>query len=118
MFWTSQRTAANVHTNAALQIEQQDGEDVPNLEHLERLEEPESLRSLREYVGAYLPPVDLPEVILEVAPHTGFFSQFTHVSDSNAHIEDLPLSKCGAPDRGMQYWFEAGHPARDFNSHS
>ncbi len=87
-----QRTAANVPTNTALQIEQRDGEDVPNLERLERLEEPESLRSLREYVGARLPPVDLPEVILEVAHHTGFLSQFTHVSDSSAYVEDLPLS--------------------------
>ncbi len=87
-----QRTAANVPTNTALQIEQRDGADVPNLERLERLEEPASLRSLREYVGARLPPVDLPEVILEVAQHTGFFSQFTHVSDSSAYVEDLPLS--------------------------
>ena len=86
------RTAANVPTNTALQIEQRDGADVPNLERLERLEEPESLRSLRAYVGARLPPVDLPEVILEVAHHTGFFSQFTHVSDSSAYVEDLPLS--------------------------
>ena len=81
-----------LHQNAALQIERRDGVDVPNLERLERLEEPESLRRLREYVGARLPPVDLPEVILEVAQHTGFFSQFTHVSDSSVHVEDLPLS--------------------------
>jgi Tn3 transposase DDE domain len=87
-----QRTAANVPTNTALQIEQRDGADVPNLERLERLEEPESLRSLKEYVGRRLPPVNLPEVILEVAQHTGFFSQFTHVSDSSAYVEDLPLS--------------------------
>jgi TnpA family transposase len=87
-----QRTASNVPTNTALQIEQRDGADVPNLERLERLEEPASLRSLREYVGARLPPVDLPEVILEVAQHTGFFSQFTHISDSSAYVEDLPLS--------------------------
>lgn len=87
-----QRTAANVPTNAALQIEQRDGADVPNLERLERLEEPESLRSLRAYVEACLPPVDLPEVILEVAQYTGFFSHFTHVSDSGAYVEDLPLS--------------------------
>ncbi len=39
-----------------------------------------------------MPPVDLPEVILEVAQHTGFFSHFTHVSDSSAYVEDLPLS--------------------------
>jgi len=70
------------------------GEDVPNLERLERQEEPESLRLLREAIGACLPPVDLPELILEVAQHTGLFSQFTHVSDSNAHVEDLPLSIC------------------------
>ncbi len=87
-----QRTAANVPSNAALQIEQRDGADVPNLERLEHLDEPESLRSLREYVGARLPPVDVPEVILEVAQYTGFFSHFTHVSDSSAYVEDLPLS--------------------------
>jgi len=87
-----QRTAAHLPTNAALQIEQQDGEDVPNLERLERMEEPESLRVLREYTGTRLPPVDLPEVILEVAQHTGLLSRFTHVSDSNAYVEDLDLS--------------------------
>jgi hypothetical protein len=61
-----QRVIAHLPTNTALQIEQQDGEDVPNLERLERLEEPESLLILRESIGARLPPVDLPEVILEV----------------------------------------------------
>src|SRR6266700_6521605 len=34
-----QRTAANVPSNAALQIEQRDGADVPNLERLEHLDE-------------------------------------------------------------------------------
>src|SRR5947209_4338994 len=87
-----QRTMTHLPTNAALQIEQRDGEDVPNLERLERQEEPESLRVLREWVGARLPPVDLTEVILEVAHHTGFFSHFTHVSDSHAYVEDLALS--------------------------
>ncbi len=89
-----QRVIAHLPTNTALQIEQQDGEDVPNLERLERVVEPESLRILRESIGARLPPVDLPEVILEVAQHTGFLSGFTHVSDSNAYVEDLPLSLC------------------------
>jgi TnpA family transposase len=87
-----QRTVAHLPTNAALQIEQRDGEDILNLARLERQEEPESLRILRESVGARLPPVDLTEVILEVAQHTGFLSQFTHVSDSNAYVEDLALS--------------------------
>src|SRR6266487_3284294 len=47
---------------------------------------------MRAYVRARLPPVDLPEVTLEVAHDTGFLSQFTHVSDSSAYVEDLPLS--------------------------
>src|SRR5437588_1025573 len=89
---TYQRTAAHLPTNADLQIERRDGEDVLNLERLERLEEPESLSTLRDAVSGCLPPVDLPEVILEVAQHTGFLSQFTHVSDSSAYVEDLSLS--------------------------
>jgi TnpA family transposase len=87
-----QRVAAHLPTNTALQIEHQDGVDVPNLERLERVAEPESLRLLRGSIGASLPLIDLPEVILEVAQHTGFLSQFTHVSDSNAYVEDLDLS--------------------------
>ena len=87
-----QRVADHLPTNTALQIEQQDGVDIPNLERLERVEEPESLRLLRASIGASLPLVDLPEVILEVAQHTGFLSQFTHVSDSGAYVEDLELS--------------------------
>lgn len=89
---TYQRVAAHLPTNSALQIERREREDVLNLERLERLEEPESLRWLRAYAAARLPPVDLSEVILEVAQHTGFLSQFTHVSDSSAYVEDLSLS--------------------------
>ena len=89
---TYQRTAAHLPTNTALQIERRDGEDILNLERLERVAEPESLSTLRDAISARLPFVDLPEVILEVAQHTGFFSHFTHVSDSNAHVEDLALS--------------------------
>jgi hypothetical protein len=87
-----QHVAAHLPTNTALQIEQQDGVDVPNLLRLKRVAEPESLPLLREQIGASLPLVDLSEVMLEVAQHTGFLSQFTHVSDSNAYVEDLPLS--------------------------
>ena len=52
-----QRVVAHLPTNTALEIEQQNGEDVPNLERLERLEEPESLHILRESVGTRLPLV-------------------------------------------------------------
>ena len=45
------RVMAHLPSNTALQIEQQDGEDVPNLERLERVAEPESLRMLLELFG-------------------------------------------------------------------
>jgi hypothetical protein len=35
-------------------------------------EEPASLIALRRAVDARLPPVDLPEIILEIAARTGF----------------------------------------------
>ena len=35
----------------------------------------------------------VPQVLIKyVAQHTGFLSQFTHVSDSSAYVEDLDLS--------------------------
>lgn len=86
------QVADHLPTNTALQIELRDGEAVLNLERLERVEEPESLRTLREQVGGSLPLVNLPEVILEVGHQTGMFTQFTHLSDSHAHVEDLALS--------------------------
>jgi TnpA family transposase len=89
-----QRTMNHLPTNTALQIEQKDGKTVLNLDRLERLEEPESLLILREQIGERLPPIDLPELILEVAQQTGFVSRFTHISDSNAYVEDLSISIC------------------------
>ena len=61
---------------------------------LDRLEEPESLCSLRERVAALLPPVDLPDVIAEVAAWTGFAEEFTHVSEAGARVDDLTASVC------------------------
>lgn len=39
-----------------------------------------------------LPRVDLPDVLLEVHAWTGFLSQFTHVSESAARMEQLDVS--------------------------
>lgn len=86
------RTATHFPSNTALHIESDNGAERLNLDRLERMQEPESLCVLREHVGARLPAVDLPEVILEVAQHTGFLSRFTHVSESNAYVEELSLS--------------------------
>lgn len=89
-----QQTVAHLPTNSAVQIEQRDGQDILNLDRLERQEESEVLCTLREQVRNRLPLVELPEVLLEVERHTGFSTGFTHVSESAAHIQDLPLSVC------------------------
>lgn len=88
------RTAENLPANAAVRIERVDGKDTPILTGLDKLEEPSSLQLLREQVEALLPRVDLPEAILEVQGWTGFANEFTHVSEGNARVEDLPLSIC------------------------
>jgi TnpA family transposase len=41
-----------------------------------------------------LPHVDLPEVLLEINARTGFASEFVHLSQTNARIEDLHISTC------------------------
>lgn len=40
------------------------------------------------------PRVDLTEALLEVQEWTGFAGEFTHVSEGNARVEDLPMSIC------------------------
>ena len=88
------RTAENLPANSAVRIERIDGRDTPILTGLDKLDEPPSLQLLRAQVEALLPRVDLPEAILEVQEWTGFASEFTHVSEGNARVEDLPLSIC------------------------
>lgn len=61
---------------------------------LDKLEEPVSLTLLSQQVNALLPRVDLTELLLEVQAHTGFVSEFTHVSEGNARAEGLPISLC------------------------
>ena len=66
------------------------------LSSLDKLEEPDSLLALRDAVTARLPRVDLPEVLLEMHVRTGFADEFTHVSESDARVDDLPVSICAA----------------------
>ncbi len=61
---------------------------------LDKLEEPDSLVKLRQEVNARLPRVDLPEVLLEIAARTDFTSRFTHVSERESRMQDLPTSLC------------------------
>jgi hypothetical protein len=58
------------------------------------LKEPESRQSLRQRAGTMLPPVDLPDVLAEVAAWTGFSEECTPQADVNARLDDLGLSIC------------------------
>lgn len=60
--------------------------------NLNKLDEPSSLTRLSEQVNKLLPTIDLAEVLLELHAKTGFADEFTHVSESNARVEDLPVS--------------------------
>jgi len=90
------RTAEGLPRNAAARIEPAGGRDTLVLTGLDKLEEPASLVQLRGLVEAFLPRVELPELLLEVHAWTGFASQFTHVSEGSARVADLPISICAA----------------------
>ena len=66
------QTRANFATNTAIRIEQKEGQDHLVLTPLDRLEEPKSLLTLRRRITQRLPPIDLPEVVLEMHAQTNF----------------------------------------------
>ena len=87
--------AARVPRNASVQIEATpDGTTALSLAVLDKLDEPPSLRALRAAVGARMPRVDLPELLLEMHARTGFAAEFNHASEREARAGDLPTSLC------------------------
>lgn len=86
--------AARLPANPAVRFELENGRKELVLTPLDKLEEPPSLLALRKAVGARLPRVDLPEILLEVAARTDFIEAFTHVTESTARAADLGLSLC------------------------
>jgi hypothetical protein len=96
--------------NPAVRFERVGDRNELVLSHLDKLEEPASLIALRGAVGARLPPVDLPEIIVEIAARTGFAAAFTHISERASRASDLELSLCaGAARRGLQYRHRTAH---------
>ena len=62
---------------------------------LDRLEEPVSLEGLRNTLGAMIPRVDLPDLLLELHVRTGLADEFDHVAEgSGARVRDLHRSVC------------------------
>src|SRR5262249_12638227 len=82
----------NLSSNPGACLEQVDGKDDLVVTPLDKLNEPDSLVKLREAVNARLPRVDLPEVLLEIAARTDFTAKFTHVSERESRMQDLPTS--------------------------
>lgn len=78
--------------NPAARIEQHDGRDRIILTGLDRLEVPDSLDELDRQIDARLPPVDLPEMVLEVNSWVPYLTDFTHVSEAESRMDSLELS--------------------------
>jgi hypothetical protein len=69
---TYRTVATKLLTNSAARIETREGKEELVVAGLEKLEEPPSLLRLRAAFKTRLPRVDLPELLLEIAAHTGF----------------------------------------------
>jgi TnpA family transposase len=91
---TYRTVAENLPSNPGARVEQVDGKDDLIVTPLDKLDEPDSLVKLRAAVNARLPRVDLPEVLLEIAARTDFTAKFTHVSERESRMQDLPMSLC------------------------
>ena len=75
-------------------IEEAAHRDRVHVAQLDRLSEPASASTLRADTHALLPQVELPELLLEVHPWTGFLDEFTHMSGGATRLPDLALSVC------------------------
>ena len=88
-----------------------------DISKLDRLEEPALLVELRNALGAMIPRVDLPNLLLEVHARTGFADEFDHVAEgSGARVGDLHKSVCAvllaeACNVGLEPLVDAGDPA-------
>ena len=88
------QVAENFDSNETVRIDNTGKNISLTVTNLDKLEEPGSLILLRKQVSGLLPNIDLTELILEIDAHTGFISEFTHVSESNARAKDLTISIC------------------------
>jgi TnpA family transposase len=99
-----------------VRVEQVKGRDTLILTGLDKLEEPPSFIALRDHLRDLLPRVDLPEFLLEIHARTGFAHEFTHISEGEARVADLPISICAvllaeACNIGLEPVVRSDHPA-------
>lgn len=86
------KVAANFDDNNAIRIDDSSKRPTLTITNLDKLETSPSLTLLSEQIEVLLPQVNLTELILEIHTHTGFLDEFTHVSESNARADGLPIS--------------------------
>lgn len=113
---TYRRVSARFAENAAVRVEDKDGQATLTITNLDKLEEPESLLALRGQPAAVLPHVDLAELLLAIQAKTGFADEFTHVSEAEARAHDLSTSVCAvllseACHSGLRAVQHRDHPA-------
>lgn len=78
--------------NTAIKIDSSNKVPTLTIENLSKVEDPESLILLRKKVSELLPKISLSELILEIDSHTGFCSEFTHMSEEKARASDMKTS--------------------------
>ena len=110
------RTLDNLPDNEAVSIDEDNRERPLTLSNLDKIDEPESLIALRDRVADLLPRVDLPEILLEIHLRTGFADAFTHISEAQSRVEDLPTSVCAvllaeACNIGLEPLIRSDNPA-------
>lgn len=87
-------TALAFETDDDLRFEKIDGHPRPVLSPLEAVPDPPGLHHLQQRLTQRLPAVDLPQLMLDVHQFTGFADAFTHLSRTQAHVNDFPVSLC------------------------
>jgi TnpA family transposase len=88
------QVAANFDDNNSVELDLSGKRASLTITHFDKLDEPPSLTLLSQRVEVLLPSIDLTELLLEIHAHTGFADEFTHVSESNARVDDLTVSVC------------------------
>ncbi|MBX2838713.1 MAG: Tn3 family transposase [Gammaproteobacteria bacterium] len=91
---TYKQVAARFESNQLIRVDHAGKHPTLTITNLDKLDEPASLVNLSDQVAALLPKIDLTELVLEIHAHTNFAAEFTHVSESNARVDDLPVSLC------------------------
>jgi uncharacterized protein DUF4158/Tn3 transposase DDE domain-containing protein len=85
------QVADGLPANAAVRI----GAGRIELDRLGSEPEPPGMQAVRDAVAGMLPRIDYPELILEVNARTGMFDGFTHITGTDARLEDLDISLAG-----------------------